>query len=134
MSFNIIAASIKLSGTEEEEPTIGEQLLNDTLEAFTTLNGVSESLTTAELIAALCSDPEKPWSTWNRGHNLTAIQLSKKLKPFRIKPVVRRFSYGIRKGYFQTDFKDAVSRYTQQKPATEATNATFGPVEISSST
>jgi len=127
----ITTASIKLSGTEEEEPTIGEQLLNDTLEAFNTLNGVSDRLPTAELISALCNDPEKPWSTWNRGNELTAIQLSKKLKPFRIRPVDIRFSHGVKKGYYQADFKDAVSRYTQQQPATEATIATAKPAEIS---
>ena len=120
----ITAASIKLSGTEEEEPTIGEQLLTDTLEAFNSLNGVAERLPTAELIIALCNDLEKPWATWNRGKNINAYQLSKRLKPFRIRPVDIRFSHGVRKGYFQADFRDAVGRYTQQQPATEATTAT----------
>ncbi|MCG7870247.1 MAG: DUF3631 domain-containing protein [Candidatus Thiodiazotropha taylori] len=116
-------AAIKLTGVQEEAPSIGEQLLIDILEVFG--NRTGDRIPTVELIAALCQDEEKPWATWNRGSQITAFQLSKKLKPFEIKPRDIRFTGNtVKKGYYEADFSDALSRYAPQYSATGATEAT----------
>lgn len=115
-------AAIKISGSDEDTPSIGEQLLMDIVEVFGYQH--DDKISTAGLIDALCCNEEKPWATWNRGSRITPFQLSQKLRPFDIKPRNIRFSSGIRKGYYGADFADALSRYAPQSSATGVTDAT----------
>lgn len=89
--------AITLSGIEEEAPSVNVELLIDIAEVFHD-RSVSK-LFTADMLNALCQDEEKPWATWNRGKPITAIQVSKRLAEFKIKPHQIRIGAINRNGY-----------------------------------
>ncbi len=59
------ASALKLSGAESDTLSVGVELLTDIQEIFDTKK--IERIFSADLIAALCEDDEKPWATYNRG-------------------------------------------------------------------
>jgi Protein of unknown function (DUF3631) len=69
-----------LSGEGHESTSIGVDLLIDIRLAF----GEAEAMRSADLVAALNLDPERPWQEWKRGKPLTQKQLGGLLKPFHI--------------------------------------------------
>ncbi|MGF7191997.1 putative DNA primase/helicase [Robbsia andropogonis] len=103
------AAALKLSGQEEQAQSAGAELLSDIKEAFTKLN-VSR-LSMADLLSALLADDEAPWKTWNRGREMTARQLGKKLGEYGVKSKVVRIGYQSPKGFDIDQFRDAFDRY-----------------------
>ena len=69
-------------------------------------------ISTADLIASLTNDDEKPWATYNRGHPICARQLSKQLAAYGIKSkTVRLGPHNTPKGYEPSQFNDAFARY-----------------------
>ncbi len=126
-----LRAAEYISGSEAEEPSIGEQLLGDILTVFK--QSGKDRLTTKELIIALCDEEESPWATICYGKNITPFMLSQKLKPFNITSKDFRFSAVIRKGFSQSDFEDAIKRYIPEpdhNDATAATGATCNVIEL----
>ena len=107
-------AATLISGAEDDELSLGERLLTDILHAFKD-KGV-DRLATHQILSCLCSDDEKPWASWNRGKSITAFQLSKLLKIFKISSKSIRFDVAVKKGYFLVDFDDVASRYAISKP------------------
>ncbi|CBJ37104.1 protein of unknown function [Ralstonia solanacearum CMR15] len=103
-------AALKLCdrGGEAAKST-GAELLADIQEVFETKR--IERISSADLLAALCEDEERPWATWNRGKPITTRQLAKKLDEYGIKSVNLKISYEVRKGYRLEQFADAFSRY-----------------------
>jgi Protein of unknown function (DUF3631) len=72
-------AALVLSG--EEVPTSNVDLLIDIKKAF----GKADYITSADLVAALTTDPERPWATWGKNDKpLTQNQLARLLRPFGI--------------------------------------------------
>jgi len=66
----------------------------------------------ADLITSLTNDDEKPWATYNRGHTISARQLSKQLAAYGIKSkTVRLGPHNTPKGYEPSQFDDAFARY-----------------------
>ncbi|KAF1003824.1 MAG: hypothetical protein GAK36_00185 [Pseudomonas sp.] len=65
----------------------------------------------ADLLAALVSDEEAPWATWNRGKPMSPRQLSSKLADFGIKTTTVRAGFDVKKGYHLEQFADAFGRY-----------------------
>lgn len=107
-----IKAALSLSGVEQENKSLGVELLED---IFTVLNEKCLNynyLTTSELIDALCKDEEAPWATYNNKRQdarIGARQLSKLLSPYGIKST--NVGPERNKGYFIENFNDAFNRY-----------------------
>jgi putative DNA primase/helicase len=71
-------AACILSGEGHDTSAINVELLADSRKAF----GESEVMTSADLVAALVADPERPWATWGkRDKPLTQNQLARLLRP-----------------------------------------------------
>ena len=112
-------AAVVISGSADETATIGCELLADILEVFETKR--IERIGTKELIDALCSDDEKPWSTYNRGKWISPRQVSNRLKGYGIAPKTVRIGYATPKGYERDQFNDAFTRYLSTPPPVSAT-------------
>jgi Protein of unknown function (DUF3631) len=63
-------AALTLSG-EAQESASGVELLKDIRRAF----GEDEAIRSADLVAKLTADPERPWAEWKRGKPLSQKQL-----------------------------------------------------------
>ena len=101
-------AACLLSGDGYESSSINVELLADIKKAF----GDEEAMSSADLVAALVADPERPWAEWKRGRPLTQKQLAGLLKPFCIiSHTVRIPGFKDAKGYRRAAFEDAWSAY-----------------------
>ena len=107
-------AAITLSSDETEE-TAGVMLLADIQQIFEARG--STRLKSSELVAALSEIEDRPWPEWRNGKAISAVQVARLLKPFGIKPKNIR-DVSVFKGYEQSDFDDAISRYLPVSPAT----------------
>lgn len=86
------------------------QLLDDIAQAFITIN--DDKISSAQLVALLCADPEQPWATFNNGRPIGYHQLRAMLDEFEIKSADVRFPSGkVLKGYRREWFEDAFARY-----------------------
>lgn len=112
-------AALKLSGVDSPTMSIGTELLADIQEVFE--HKRVDRISTADLIAALCDDDEKPWATYNRGKPLNPRQLSRRLAEYGIKSTTIRINYGTAKGYLLEWFEEAFSRYLASPPSTSVT-------------
>ena len=117
-----IKSALKLSSSQEDTLSNGEQLLTDIHEVL--LNFAHAAIGTMELISLLSKDDEKLWQHYDKGRNITAAQLSKMLKPFHIKPVQFRNGNKQMRGYYANDFSDAVERYVSKNSVTDVTDVT----------
>jgi putative DNA primase/helicase len=105
-----LRVALKLSGATQTSQSSANELLTDIQEIFDAKNVIK--ITTSDLLIALCEDDEKSWATYNRGKQLTARQLSNKLRVYGISSKDIRFVYeGVKKGYEAEQFKDAFKRY-----------------------
>jgi putative DNA primase/helicase len=101
-------AACLLSGDGHESSSINVELLADIKAAF----GDKEAMSSADLVAALVADPERPWAEWARGRPLTQRQLARLLKPFCIiSQTVHTPGFKDAKGYRRIDFEEAWSAY-----------------------
>jgi putative DNA primase/helicase len=112
-------AALVLSGREEDGGTVGNELLADIREIFETKR--VNKISTADLIAELCADDEKSWSTYNRGKAITPRQVSRKLKDYGIASKTVRIGYETPKGFDIEQFREAFARYLVSSAATSAT-------------
>lgn len=104
-------AAIQLSGNTQEVMSIRAELLLHIKNIFDSRN--VNRLHTKDLINELCSDIESPWATYNREKPITANQLAKLLKEFKIHSKDMRIPPCNKnlKGYALDDFSDAFKRY-----------------------
>lgn len=103
-----VAAALKLSGQAEQGQSTGTQLLADiqeVIEAKAVLRIFS-----ADLLAALCEDEEKPWATCNGGKRMSLRQLSERLQEYGIKSAQVRIGLESKKGFHVEQFRDAFGR------------------------
>jgi len=115
--FKIATASaLMLSGGESKTLTIGTELLSDIQEIFEH-NGI-ERVSSADLIKELCSDDEKPWSTYNRGFQIKPRQIAAKLKGYAIQSNTLRINTITAKGYERKQFNEAFARYLSKDSTT----------------
>ena len=107
---------LQISGIEQDEPSVNEQLLNDIKNVFEYKR--VDRISSVDLIIALCSDPELMWSTFNRGKPITPKQIAKRLSEYKISSKTIRFGGNTpnAKGYYKDDFSDAFSRYLSVTP------------------
>lgn len=120
-------AALYISGIEQENKSLGIELLQDILNLFDGVFKNDNSITTAELIGALCSDDEAPWATYNskrQDPKITPRQLAKLLVPYGIKSI-NNVGIDNNKGYSKAAFVDAFTRYIPpETPCFAATSAT----------
>lgn len=102
-------AALKISGNVEQSQSIGIELLTDIQEILESKK--TDSISTVDLIAALCNDQEKLWATYNRGHAITPRQLANRLREFGIVSNTIRLGTTTAKGYFFLQFADAFEWY-----------------------
>lgn len=103
-------AALSLSGTNQEQMTIGIQLLRDIKAILLEARG--DRITTEDLLHRLNSDEEAPWRTYRHNTPLTAHDLAKLLREFSIASKTIRLSNEVtRKGYYCSSFKDPFERY-----------------------
>jgi Protein of unknown function (DUF3631) len=116
-------AAIALSGGEAANEERSVELLADIKVIFEADGG--GELTTKALVAALCTDVERPWATWNKGKPISDRQIAKLLKLFSIMsedvyPPGERHA----KGYKRARFLEAFERYLA--PANHASQEVGG--------
>lgn len=107
-------AALKLSAQGEPSKTIGVELLSDIQFVFEFKN--TDRLSTADLIAALCEDDEKPWATYNKGFAIKPSQVAKLLHEYGICSNTIRIGVSTKKGYLKEWFADAFERYAFNQP------------------
>lgn len=108
------AAALKLSKSDNGGAGASNELLEDIQEVFDAKK--ASKISSADLIEALTSDPDRAWATYNRGRPLTPRQLAAMLGGYGIKPkTVRLGPFETPKGYDRTQFADAFSRYLMQQ-------------------
>ena len=96
-------AAGQLSGETVGDDAMGVELLKDVQKVF----GELEVVTSADVVAALVADPERPWATWVRGDKpLTPNTLARLLKPFHIvsetvHPAGRPHAKGYKRAHFE---------------------------------
>ncbi len=112
-------AALKLSGAESPTMSTGTELLADIQEVFEMKR--VDRMSSADLIAALCDDNEKPWATYNRGSPISPRQVSKALAEYGIRSTSVRIGPGTPKGYLREWFDEAFSRYLSTPRAESAT-------------
>jgi Protein of unknown function (DUF3631) len=116
-------AACLLSG-EAHSDVIRIELLKDIQGAF----GDDDVIRSADLIAKLVADPERPWADWKHGRCLTQKQLAGLLKPFFIiSDRVRPTGLPQGKGYRRSDFEEAWSAYCPGQPPLRSRFPTFDP-------
>jgi putative DNA primase/helicase len=103
------AAALKLSGSSEERASTSNELLADIQDVFESKQ--VGKIKTADLIAALVDDEEKPWATYCRGKPISPKQLAKLLSGYGIKSKTVRLGASTPKGYTASQFADAFARY-----------------------
>ncbi|MDB0507664.1 DUF3631 domain-containing protein [Ralstonia solanacearum] len=104
-----VTAALKLSGQAEQVQSTGTQLLADIQEVIEAR--AAQRIFSADLLAALCEDEEKPWATCNRGGRMSLRQLSERLDEYGIKSAQVRIGCESKKGFHVEQFQDAFGRY-----------------------
>lgn len=109
------AAAQALSGDSERPKTIGEELLSDIQEIFDAK--MVDRLPSADLVAALVEDDEKPWAGYSRGFPIKQVQVARLLRPYGIcSNTIRISPRDTIKGYMRHQFEDAFARYLDAAP------------------
>ena len=109
----VYQAAQALSPNEIDATSVGVELLQDIQKIFIDKN-ITE-ISTKDLIEALCEDEESRWVIYNfKGNDkrITARQISKILKEYKIKSKNVRFGQQVLKHYEKTQFEDAWKRYS----------------------
>lgn len=126
-------AALKLSALDNATSCEGTDILSSIQEIFEQKN--IDRISSADLIDALCADDEQSWATYNHGKPMSPRQLASLLKEYGIKSKTVRIGYATPKGFEQTQFDDAFSRYltpselirhTQQTNASKAFSVADG--------
>jgi putative DNA primase/helicase len=121
-------AACLLSGEGHDSSSINVEVLADIQLAF----GEADVIRSADLVAKLVADPEKPWVEWKHGKPITQKQLAGLLRPFGIiAEEVHPPEQTHGKGYKRVRFEEAWEAYlpgqnrgqnecTHQIPTSEA--------------
>ena len=111
-------AALVLSG-EAQDDAIGVKLLKDIRLAF----GDDDGIRSADLVAKLAEDPERPWADWKHGRALTQNQLGRLLSGFGISSETVDIP-GLKsaKGYKRARFEEAWVAYCPVKSPSAGKN------------
>jgi putative DNA primase/helicase len=118
-------AACQLSGEGHESSSNNVELLADIKAAF----GDADVIRSADLVAKLIADPERPWAEWKHGRSLTQKQLAGLLTPFQVVSVtVHPPGLPDGKGYRRADFEPIWAAYC---PGQNQPSPPFGASEAS---
>jgi hypothetical protein len=107
----------KAAGTADTSS--GATLLADIRAVFD--GGTAEQIPSKAMVEQLCEIEGRPWAEWSYGKGLTANNLARQLKKFKIYPVKIRLGPETAQGYHRGDFEDAWSRYCLLPPTQTGT-------------
>jgi len=108
--LEFVSFSLAADKSSEEGADYSLQLLKDCRHVFG--EAKCDKLSTAQILHALNSAADRPWSGWSHGRGLNAHGLSKMLRAFRIHPQNMRFGHNVVvKGYLQQSFQECWERY-----------------------
>jgi hypothetical protein len=111
-------AAIELSGRgARDDESLGVRMLADCKAAFTDLEVAS--ITSEQLVSFLHEIEESPWAEFRRGQPISKVGVARILKPFEIEPSQWRNGETRCRGYLETDFHDAWSRYLPPTPPSD---------------
>jgi len=115
------AAALKLSG-ESQDSALGVELLRDIRDAF----GGDDVIRSTDLVAKLTADPERPWTDYNHGKQITQRQVARLLSGFHIISAnVNPPGLPQGKGYRRADFEEAWAAYCAVKTPGHADPSLF---------
>jgi hypothetical protein len=107
---------------ETNSPTRERQLLTDVWRIFESSN--RDTIRSSVLILELIALPDSEWATFNYGKPINERSLSKRLRPYEIKPSQIRFEQGGFKGYHRSEVEQAFNRYSDHARPTVETSET----------
>jgi len=107
---------------ETNSPTRERQLLTDVHRIFEKSN--KDTIRSSVLILELINMPDSEWAVFNYGKPINERSLSKRLRPYEIKPSQIRFEEGGFKGYHRSEVEQAFNRYTDHARPTVETSET----------
>jgi hypothetical protein len=116
-------AALRISGSEQDAPSLSAELLSDIRAVFTTLG--KSRLFTDTLLDALAADEMKPWATFDKGKRINPRQLGQLLSEYAIPSTSIRIDGENRKGYQLLQFTDAFARYLDTHGQTPHKTASF---------
>jgi hypothetical protein len=112
-------AAVMLAGGSEDLGAAdhGELLL----EALRELFGISiTAMLSTDIVEKLNKDEELPFGAYNKRNGMTARDLARLLKPYRIRPKTVRVPHqGMGKGYARAELEEAWERYTRREEPSE---------------
>jgi hypothetical protein len=116
-----------VQAAEEGNAESGTLLLADIRSLF--VEKGAERMPSKDIVAALGDMDTRPWPEWKAGKPITANQLARVLKTFRIRPTTYRpaGSDVVVKGYIRDDFTSAWNRYLPADPASAAAKGASHP-------
>ena len=100
---------------EKDDDSLNVKLLSDIREYFEARE--LGRVFTRDLLAYLISLDERPWRTFNRGFEISARQLSDRLRGFGIRSRDVRIETDHAKGYLLADCEEAFNRYLPPQQA-----------------
>jgi putative DNA primase/helicase len=116
-------AACLLSGEGHDSTSVNVELLADIRLAF----GETDVIRSADLVAKLTADPERPWAEWRHGKPITQKQLAGLLAPFGIiSETVHPIGQSHAKGYKRVKFEEVWEAYL---PGQNAVRRQFQPSE-----
>lgn len=113
------AAVALVADSKQNTPSLGVRLLGDLRTVF----GDRDSISTDEIIKALCALDESPWTDL-RGKPIDPRGLAHRLGQYEVKSKNVRIGNAVVKGYARADLLDPWERYLGTSPGASATNAT----------
>ena len=79
----------------------------------------TDRLSSSEIVAELARMEDRPWPEWSKEKPISTRQVARLLKGFNIQPrTIRREGADPAKGYYHTDFTDALVRYSPSRSVT----------------
>lgn len=99
---------------EDDEPS-GVMMLHDIAELFATRSGRPDRIATSELVTDLIMMEDRPWAEWRHGKPLTASTIAKHMKPFGIRPTVKKLHGSSTRVYLRSEVDAAAARYVPPK-------------------
>lgn len=113
-----IAAVALVADAKRKPPSLGVRLLSYLRKEF----GDREQMATEEVLTALCTLDEAPWSDI-KGKAIDARTLSRLLGDYEIKSTTIRIGGSTPKGYRRIDLHDAWVSYLPEQPEESGTSA-----------
>ena len=104
-----VALQVVFKAASVEDGSIGATLLSDIRAVFDEQQ--TDTVPSAILAGCLCKIEGRAWAEWNHGNEMTANNLARQLRKFRICSQSIRVGDKTPKGYRRADFEDVWSRY-----------------------